>query len=81
MKKQQRVSNDITKCSGAKCPIKDKCMRYTISVEENAQSWFMEPPFKIKQKKFTCDMFWGDNSEQIMVSLMDIFSGRLNKKK
>lgn len=65
---------DITKCSGFKCPIKDKCKRYTASPSSN-QSMFVKPPIK----KGKCDMFWGSQSEHILVSLKDIFEGKLKK--
>jgi hypothetical protein len=63
---------DITMCSGTNCPKKDECYRFTSLASEHRQSWFNEPPFKIVENKFTCDMFWGDRNEGIINQLKDI---------
>lgn len=60
--------SDITKCKGTDCPVNEHCYRYTAKANEFRQSYFVEPP--IKDGK--CEMFWGENSEQIFKQLQDI---------
>ena len=59
--------SDITKCMGQGCPIKDTCKRYTAK-ESIWQSYFWESP--IKDGK--CDMYWGEDSENIFNHLKTI---------
>jgi hypothetical protein len=70
--------SDITMCSGTNCPKKEECYRFTAYVNEYRQSWFCEPPFKIVEDKFTCEMFWGDANEGILNQLKDIMNGKGN---
>ena len=63
---------DITMCSGTNCPRKKECYRFTAYVNEYRQSWFCEPPFKIVEDKFTCEMFWGDANERVFNQLKNI---------
>lgn len=72
---------DITMCSGGKCPLKEKCYRYTAKANELQQSYFTEPPFKIKKGKPECEMFWGDNAERLFVQLKEITGHNLKNKK
>lgn len=69
---------DISKCYGEGCPIKNKCYRYTAVANEHWQSYFIEAPGKIKDNIFTCEMYWGDNSEAIFNQLKDITDGKSN---
>ena len=62
---------DITTCSGKDCKIKDKCYRFTAVRCEFYDTW-KNPPFEIKDNVFTCEMFWGDESESIYKSIKDI---------
>jgi len=55
---------DITKCSGDNCPIKDKCYRFTAPDSTLLQSYFMEPPFYIKNAHVICEMFWKDTRKE-----------------
>jgi len=64
--------SDITMCSGTNCPKKEECYRCTAYANEYRQSWFSEPPFKIVDDKFTCEMFWGHRNEGIINQLKDI---------
>lgn len=64
--------SDITMCSGTNCPKKEECYRFTAYANEHRQSWFNEPPFKIVENKFTCEMFWGDRNEGIINQLKNI---------
>jgi hypothetical protein len=61
--------SDTTKCKGQNCPVKEKCKRYT-SKESIWQSYFMESP--IKDGK--CDMYWGENAENIFNQLKTILN-------
>jgi hypothetical protein len=42
------------------------------------QSYFFEAPGKIEDDKFTCDMYWGENSQSIWNQLKDITNGKDN---
>jgi hypothetical protein len=44
----------LTKCSGKKCSIKEKCFRYTSVPKHFNQSYFPEVPLK---ENGTCDYF------------------------
>lgn len=59
---------DITMCVGTDCPQKETCYRYTAKPNEYRQSYFMEAP--IKDGK--CDMYWGENAENIWNQLKEI---------
>jgi hypothetical protein len=45
---------DISKCSGANCPLKKTCYRYTAISNEYYQSYSEWFPAKVKNK-WTCD--------------------------
>jgi len=62
--------SDITKCKGTNCQVKEHCYRYTAKANKLWQSYFVEPP--IKDGK--CEMFWGENQEQIFKQLQDIIN-------
>lgn len=74
----KKITNDLTKCSGENCPIKNRCHRYTASPDEY-QSYFMEMPcrwnYDHDPATFQCDMFWGDDNEQVMNHLKMILDG------
>ena len=58
---------DIDMCPGTNCPYKETCYRYTAKPDE--YQWrFSNAP--IKDGK--CDMYWGENSENIWNQLKDI---------
>ena len=63
---------DITMCSGKDCKIKDRCYRFTAVKNEFRQSYFFNPPFEIKDNTFSCEMFWGEESESIYKSIKNI---------
>lgn len=63
---------DITKCNGEGCPVKDRCYRTRSKAKES----FATPPCKIENGQFTCDMFWGDEAQQIFQGLIDIVEGK-----
>jgi len=67
--------SDISKCSGDKCPLKDKCYRFTSKASSLWQSDIDPPPFTIKKKKFKCDLFWGEQSQAIIKELNAILKG------
>lgn len=58
---------DITMCSGKGCDFKERCFRFTAKPSDR-QSYFVNPP--IKDGK--CDLFWGENQENILKMLQDI---------
>jgi hypothetical protein len=69
---------DKTKCSGEGCLIKDKCFRFTSKKKSKYQSYFVEPPFKKTETQFSCDMFWGENQNQILNMLTSVVKGDAN---
>lgn len=66
---------DITKCTGENCPIKEMCYRFTAKEDELYQSYFTETPGKLENNTFSCDMYWGEESEGIYKNLKDIMKG------
>jgi hypothetical protein len=62
--------SDITKCTGEGCPLKESCYRYKVD-SSMMQSYFLEPPYKDSN----CDMYWGDNSQQVFNLLKNITNG------
>jgi hypothetical protein len=72
------MAADISMCPGTDCPVKEKCYRFTAPKSEYGQSYFFEAPGKTEDGKFTCDMYWGENSESIWNQLKDITSGKDN---
>ncbi len=63
---------DATKCDYKECPIKEKCYRFTGPESPFRQSYFAEPPFKIIDNKFTCDMYWGEEQQDTLTFLQNI---------
>ena len=64
---------DITMCKGGKCPLKEKCRRFTAR-QSMMQSYLTVPPFRIDRGKFICDMFWGDKSDYLFETLKSIMT-------
>jgi len=69
-------------CSGEGCPIKEKCHRFTSQPNLQYQSYFVgipglmldeQLPDGTIQKKFSCTMFWGDETQSIYNQLEWIF--------
>ena len=58
---------NITKCSGYKCPIRERCGRYTDKTEGEV----MVTPFKIEDGIFRCPMFWGKKQDRVLNQLID----------
>ena len=64
---------DITKCKGKDCIVKDECYRYTTKSKGPEQDFFIEDSiFKIVDSKFTCDAFFGEDSNLILNNIKDI---------
>ena len=59
-------------CSGKECVIKDKCYRYTTEIPNHNYWAYKNPPFIIKDGVFKCDMFWGENANNIFSNLKNI---------
>ena len=61
----------ITKCAGQEggiiCPYREKCYRFTAKADEY-QSYFKGIPLKDNK----CDLYWGDNNENIWNQLKEI---------
>lgn len=70
---------DITKCKGVDCPVKESCIRYTAKESKYLQSWFVDDNVgKIENNRFTCDVYWGKNAENIFNELNDIVNGKFS---
>jgi len=65
---------DITMCEGTNCPVSTKCHRFTAKPDEY-QSYFADAPGKMKDGKFTCIYFWGEQAQGIWKQLNDIVKG------
>ena len=65
---------DITMCKGTNCPVSTKCRRYTATPSK-MQSWFTEIPFKDGK----CDMYWGENADNIWNQLVDVAKDPLDE--
>ena len=65
---------DIAKCNGTDCPVKEKCFRFTSEPDEH-QSYFVGAPGEMKDGKFTCDYYWGENAQGVWEQLNDIVKG------
>lgn len=63
-------------CRDSLCPMKKQCRRYT-GHPGLMQSYFAASP----RTADGCGMFWGENSNQILTSLSDIFNGKLNNRR
>jgi hypothetical protein len=53
--------NDISKCSGKDCPLKESCYRYTCKSNKLWQSHFSYVPYDKDKKE--CNMYWEVNLE------------------
>jgi hypothetical protein len=40
--------SDIANCHGFKCPVKEKCKRFTARPNDHWQAYFLEPTYKYK---------------------------------
>lgn len=69
---------DIVKCPGTDCPVKETCKRFTNPVEDT-QSYFLDAPFKIEDNNFTCDMYWGEQAEALWNHLKEIVGIKIPK--
>ena len=70
--------SDISKCNGVDnggviCPKRENCYRYTAESDNFWQAW-IEAPFTL-DPEFKCDIFWGDQSQQIFEQLQRITKG------
>jgi hypothetical protein len=52
---------DVCKCEGNDCPLKEKCYRFVSHPDPIGQSYFLEPPFKIKKE---CTFYWPIKKEK-----------------
>lgn len=73
--------SDITMCKGGKCPFKTMCYRYTALPNELYQSFFIKPPFKIDKGMPSCEMFWGDAANRLLIMLIEIMGGKYEQNK
>lgn len=50
---------DISMCSGKGCPRAETCYRKTAKPSRYMQSYFVTPPFDVKQP-MVCEHYWPD---------------------
>lgn len=48
---------ELTKCTGAGCPKKASCIRY--SIPESGETYFISPWYKTPKEYFKCDYYKG----------------------
>ena len=65
---------DITMCFDKTCPAKLSCYRHTATPGE-FQSYFAESPLIATKEGFECDMFWGEEDDEIWEQLNRIMNG------
>ena len=66
--------SDITMCYGEKCPVREKCKRYTAEPGWR-QARFGSEPGWIKDGKFYCTYFWNpedNNSGGIEIEIDEV---------
>ena len=68
------MSPDITMCQGTNCPVSTKCHRFMAKAGMR-QSYFADVPGEIKDGKFTCSYYWGQQAQGIWEQLNDIVKG------
>jgi hypothetical protein len=76
--------NDIKKCIGTDCPIKEQCYRFT-AIPNSHQSYFVGIPGGYEPiipsgSRWKCDMYWGFASQQIIDQFIEIVEGKKNEK-
>lgn len=65
------------------CPLRNKCYRFTSIPTPDQQSYFVESPAEYEFGEATvpkfvrCEMFWGENQQQILDTLNRIVGGDL----
>ena len=65
---------DFTYCKDSDCKIKEHCFRFN---DQNPDEYFTESP----RTDNKCDMFWGEQQENIFDMLLNITMGNENNKK
>jgi len=60
---------DITMCSGANCPLKDECYRYTAEPSKFKQSYFMNPPIKDGKCEYQMEVYTKATKQVVKDSL------------
>ena len=54
---------NLVKCTGEGCSLRDECHRFTKIDYYNKQMFFVEIPFDFEREN--CDFFWNDNAENL----------------
>lgn len=67
----------IKKCQTNTCPLREHCYRWENGTVRkfhtvHYSSYFIEAPYD--KKKGTCEYYWGDKKNELLVSLADIFN-------
>lgn len=52
------MNNDITKCPGGECPVKEQCVRFLAEGNGVRQSYFTEIPGREDEGLWDCEWFW-----------------------
>lgn len=65
----------ITSCTYLGCPLKSSCKRFTSQPTGD----YLTNPSKTVNGKFTCDMYWGEESDYLFQQLTSILSGKQTK--
>jgi len=50
--------SDITKCLGLNCPLADSCYRFTATIGEFHQSYFIDDTVPYNVEKNECEYYW-----------------------
>jgi len=52
------LGNDISKCEGKECPLRDTCYRYTVKADEFMQAYGSY--WRDLEEKNKCKYYWED---------------------
>lgn len=59
-------------CHTKDCVLRQECGRYHSIADYSKHTYFFKPPYKLKGKKFSCDMFVGSAFKSIYNQLKNI---------
>lgn len=60
---------DISMCEGKDCPVKSDCRRFYSKPSER-QTYFLDPPYTIKDKLFNCEYYWDKEGIQGVIHVL-----------
>jgi hypothetical protein len=71
----------FVKCKGDGCLAAYRCKRHTEYMSDDSQPVFTDAPYRVVNNTLHCDMFWGEQSENIFENLKNVMDGKDNSGK